>query len=211
VSESGLVALKRDEVSDEALLGRYQGGDRSAFGQLVGRHKTPIFNFILRQVRVASVAEDLTQEVFVRVVTGAADFRHSSRFTTWVYTIARNLCIDQLRKDRLRRHPSLDQSQGPDSDGPSLGEQLADEHPDHQTDRAAIGGELSAHILRAVEELPEDQREVFLLRETANIPFKDISTMLGIPENTVKSRMRYALERLQRALAEYEDYAKALR
>lgn len=205
------MALRRDDVSDEALMGRYQGGDRSSFALLVSRHKTPVFNFILRQVRVASVAEDLTQEVFVRVVTGAADFRHSSRFSTWVYAIARNLCIDQLRKDRLRRHPSLEAANGPDSDGPTLGERLADEHPAREVDRAAIAGELSQHIAKAVEELPDDQREVFLLRETANIPFKDIADMLKIPENTVKSRMRYALERLQRALAEYEDYARALK
>ena len=72
-------------------------------------------------------------------------------------------------------------------------------------------GELSDRIKAAVEELPEDQREVFLLREVGCVPFKDIAEMIGVPENTIKSRMRYALERLQRALAEYEDYAKALK
>ena len=205
------MALKRDSVSDEALMGRYQSGDRASFAILVGRHKTAIFNFILRQIRLAPVAEDLTQEVFVRVVTGASEFRHSSRFSTWIYTIARNLCIDQIRKDRLRRHPSLEQPTGPDTDGPSLGDRIADTHPTREVDRAAIGGELSQHILQALDELPEDQREVFLLREHANIPFKDIAQMLGVPENTVKSRMRYALERLQKALSEYEDYARTLK
>jgi RNA polymerase sigma-70 factor (ECF subfamily) len=202
----------REEVTDEALMLRYQGGDRSAFAQLVRRHKAPVFNFILRHTRSSSVAEDLTQDVFVRVVQSAADFRHSARFSTWVYTIARNLCIDQLRKAQLRRHPSLDQPQaGADEDGPTLGERTADQHPDRAVDRAAIGRQLSEHIRRAVDDLPEDQREVFLLREVANVPFKDIATMIGIPENTVKSRMRYALERLQRALQEYEDYARTLR
>ena len=62
-----------------------------------------------------------------------------------------------------------------------------------------------------MEDLPPDQREVFLLRELANVPFKDIAEIVGVPENTVKSRMRYALERLQEALSEYEDYARALR
>ncbi|NUP05018.1 MAG: RNA polymerase sigma factor [Polyangiaceae bacterium] len=191
---------------------RYQGGDRSAFALIVRRHKTPVYNFILRHIRVASVAEDLTQDVFVRVVQSASEFRHSARFSTWVYTIARNLCIDQLRKAQLRRHPSLDQpSQGSDEDGPTLGERMADDHPDRTVDRAAIGRQLSEHIQHAVEELPEDQREVFLLREVGNIPFKDIAVMIGIPENTVKSRMRYALERLQRALGEYEDYARSLK
>ena len=190
---------------------RYQGGDRSAFAALGRRHKTAVYNFILRHIRSPSVAEDLTQDVFVRVVQSAADFRHSARFTTWAYTIARNLCIDQSRKAKLRRHPSLDQPGGADEDGPSLGERMADEHHSRTVDRSAIGREVGSHIQRAVDELPEDQREVFLLREVANIPFKDIATMIGVPENTVKSRMRYALERLQRALAEYEDYAKSLK
>ena len=65
--------------------------------------------------------------------------------------------------------------------------------------------------MRCVEELPQEQREVFLLREVGNLPFKDIAQITGVPENTVKSRMRYALERLQESLSEYEDYARALR
>jgi RNA polymerase sigma-70 factor (ECF subfamily) len=207
------VADGREEVTDEALMLRYQGGDRSAFALLVRRHKTPVYNFILRHIRSTSVAEDLTQDVFVRVVQSAAEFRHSARFSTWMYTIARNLCIDQLRKAQLRRHPSLDQpaQSGSEDDGPTLGERLADAHPDRTVDRAAIGRQLNEHIKSAVDALPEDQREVFLLREVANIPFKDIATMIGVPENTVKSRMRYALERLQRALGEYEDYARTLK
>jgi RNA polymerase sigma-70 factor (ECF subfamily) len=206
------LATGREDVTDEALMTRYQGGDRSAFASLVKRHKVPVFNFILRQVRIGAVAEDLTQDVFVRVVQSAADFRHSARFSTWIYTIARNICIDQLRKQALRRHPSLDQpSPSEGEDGPTLGERLADQHPSASVDRAAIGGEVGTNIQRAVEDLPEDQREVFLLREVGNVPFKDIAVMIGVPENTVKSRMRYALERLQRALSEYEDYAKALK
>jgi len=203
---------EREEVTDEALMLRYQGGDRGAFAILVSRHKTAVYNCILRNIRSNSLAEDLTQDVFVRVVQSAAEFRHSARFSTWVYTIARNLCIDQMRKAQLRRHPSLDQpAPGQDDDGPALGERLADAHPAAAVDRAAIGRQMSDHIRTAVEALPEDQREVFLLREVANIPFKDIARMIGVPENTVKSRMRYALERLQRALLEYEDYARSLK
>jgi RNA polymerase sigma-70 factor (ECF subfamily) len=189
---------------------RYQGGDRTVFAELVRRHKTPVYNFILRQIRSPSAAEDLTQDVFVRVVQSASEFRHSSRFSTWIYTIARNLSIDHLRKMALRRHPSLDQPAAQDGgeDGPTLGERTRDAHPSATVDRAVISTELSAHIQAAVEDLPDDQREVFLLREVGNVPFKDIAEMIGVSENTIKSRMRYALERLQKALAEYEDYAK---
>lgn len=199
----------RDDVSDEALMLRYQGGDRTAFAVLVRRHKTPIYNFILRHVSAPAAAEDLTQDAFVRVVQNAGEFRHSSRFSTWVFTIARNLCIDHIRKMSHRKHASLDQA--PSEDGTPLGERLADGHPRAAVDRMAGMGELSDRIKAAVEDLPEDQREVFLLREVGCVPFKDIAEMIGVPENTIKSRMRYALERLQRALAEYEDYAKALK
>lgn len=190
---------------------RFQGGDRGAFALLVRRHKTPIFNFIVRQVRSKTTAEDLTQDVFVRVVQNAATFKHEARFTTWAYSIARNLCIDHLRKMSLRRHPSLDQASGRDHDGPTLGERVADDHPAAAADRQAIGTDIAQRIVAAVEALPPEQREVFLLRQTAKVPFKEIAKMTGVPENTVKSRMRYALERLQEALCEYEDYARALR
>jgi RNA polymerase sigma-70 factor (ECF subfamily) len=205
------VASDLHDVTDEVLMMQFQGGERSAFAGLVRRHKTPIFNFILRQVRNKTAAEDLTQDVFVRVVKKASTFKHEARFTTWVYSIARNLCIDYLRKMSLRRHPSLDQASGKDKDGPTLGERIADGNPAGMADRRAVSSDIGQRIVVAVEALPPEQREVFLLRQLAKVPFKEIAKMTGVPENTVKSRMRYALERLQEALSEYEDYARALR
>jgi RNA polymerase sigma-70 factor (ECF subfamily) len=203
--------IAREEVTCEVLMMRFQGGDRNAFASLVRKHKTPIYNFILRQVRSPSVAEELTQDVFVKVVQSAVDFKHESKFSTWAYTIARNICIDHLRKMSLRQHPSLDQPRGDAPDGPTLLDRTADTHPSASVDRTVIGAELGQRIARCVEALPQEQREVFLLREIADLPFKDIAGITGVPENTVKSRMRYALERLQANLAEYEDYARALR
>jgi RNA polymerase sigma-70 factor (ECF subfamily) len=198
------------DVTDEALMIRYQRGDRSAFSTLVRRHQGGLYNFALRQVRVGSVAEDVVQETFVRVVQNATEFKHEARFSTWVYTIARNLCIDQLRKASLRRHPSLDEARkGEEGDGPTLGEQTADSKA--SVERQATGTQIKERILAAVDELPDDQREVFLLREVSNLPFKEIAEITGVPENTVKSRMRYALERLQAALSDFEEYARALR
>lgn len=202
----------RTELSDEALMLRFQGGDRACFVTLVRRHQAPLYNFVLRQVRVPAVAEDLVQDIFVRVVQNAVDFKHEARFSTWVYTIGRNLCIDHLRKMTHRRHPSLDHPvEASEADGPTLGERVADASPEGAVDRIAMGGEVARIAARAVEELPPEQREVFLLRELGNVPFKDIAVMTGVPENTVKSRMRYALERLQQALSDYEEHARALR
>src|SRR5436190_1677270 len=208
-ARTGAGSSRTPDPADETLMLRYQGGDRASFAQLVRRHQTALYNFALRQVRIPQVAEDVVQETFVRVVQNAGDFKHEARFTTWVYTITRNLCIDHLRKRALRKHPSLDESRGEEGDGPTLGEQTAD--PRASVEREATGTELKERIARAVDLLPDEQREVFLMREIANLPFKEIAEITNVPENTVKSRMRYALERLQEALAEYEDYARALR
>ncbi len=198
------------ELTDEALMIRFQRGDRACFATLVRRHQTPLYNFALRHLRTQAVAQDVVQDAFVRVVQNAAEFKHEARFTTWLYTIARNLCIDQLRKSSLRKHPSLDHgAPGDDGDGPTLGEQTEDARA--SVEREATGTELRERIAKAVETLPDEQREVFLMREVANLPFKEIAEVTGVPENTVKSRMRYALERLQQALGEYEEYARALR
>ena len=201
----------RAEVTDEALMTRYQRGDLGAFSTLVERHKTPLFNFVLRQIKAPPAAQDLTQEVFLRIIESASSFKHEAKFTTWAYTIARNLCIDHLRKASYRKHPSLDQQSGESGEGPSLGEQVADLHPRASTERGAISSEIQVKVVAAIEGLPDEQREVFLLRHVGNLAFQEIAEITQTPENTVKSRMRYALERLQEALTDFEEYARALR
>ena len=99
---------------DEVLVVRFQSGDRAAFAMLVRRHQSGLYNFALRNLRERTAAEDIVQEAFVRVAQSAADFKSDARFSTWVYTIVRNLCIDQIRKNALRRHPSLDESRKSD-------------------------------------------------------------------------------------------------
>jgi len=178
---------------------------------LVRRYKKPVYNFVLRQLRNPALCEDVTQDVFMRLVQNAAEFKHEARFSTWLYAIARNLCIDQLRRLAHRRHASLDQPLASDGEGRTLGDSVAAQHHSASAERAAVSSEVQASILRAVEALPDEQREVFLLREIADLPFRDIAEITGTSENTVKSRMRYALDRLKQALSEFEEYARALR
>lgn len=204
------MSLLRTDPTDESLMIRFQSGDRAAFTVLVRRHQGPLFNFALRYLRSSPVAEEVVQDAFVRVVQNAAEFKHEARFSTWLYTIARNLCIDQTRKRALRRHPSLDEPRkAEERDGPTLGEQTADGKA--SVERAVVSVEIRERVATALDALPEEQREVFLMREVSNLPFKEIAEIVGVSENTVKSRMRYALERLQEALSEFEEYARALR
>src|SRR6187402_373783 len=205
------MAAVRGDASDEVLMVRYQRGDREAFALLVNRHSKQIYNFVLRQLRTPALCEDVTQEVFMRLVQNAAEFKHEARFSTWLYTIARNLCIDQLRKLSHRRHLSLDQREGNQPDAQLLGETISDPSPLSSAEHNALSSEVRSSIVRAVDSLPDEQREVFLLREVASLPFRDIAEITGVGENTVKSRMRYALDRLKDALSDFEEYARALR
>lgn len=185
---------------DGALMERYRDGEEACFAVLLRRHQGPVFRFFLRHVGDVETAEDLTQEAFIRVVHNRASFRTGARFTTWVYTIARNLAVDEMRKRRYRRHRSLDEPLGGrDGDpGRTLGDLVGD--PKERTEAQAADLELRAVLETAIGRLPEEQREVFTLREMGGLSFQEIAEVVGCNENTVKSRMRYALERLHAAL-----------
>lgn len=186
----------------------YQQGDVSAFAELVARHEKPLWNFLRRFVKDAATAEDLQQETFMRVVKGAAEYRAGSKFTTWLYTIGRNLCVDHARRMTHRRALSLDGQAGRaaaehDDGGPRLHEQLPG--ADRGGEQRALNRELASKLDRAIAALPELQREVFVMRELLELPFAEIAIAVDANEATVKSRMRYALERLRAELATLHD------
>src|SRR5437868_7586916 len=112
------------ERTDEELLAAYQQGDPGAFESLLRRYRAPLFTFLLRMLGDRERAEDLAQETFLRIVKGAAGWEHRARFQTWLFTIARNLCVDQSRRDRFRRADTPDahgKNGKPPLDGPRRG------------------------------------------------------------------------------------------
>lgn len=177
----------------------FQAGDIKAFDELVRRHEKPLWNFIRRSVGERSVAEDLLQELFLRVVKRAGDWRPTARVSTWLYTLARNLCIDYARRQKHRQAISL---HSPRSSADELGPPMLDRMAggDRGAQVAVEVRELGAQIEAAIASLPVEQREVFLMREVLELPFAEIAIATGASEPTVKSRMRYALERLREAL-----------
>jgi len=193
------------DESDEALMTAYRAGDVRAFERLLARHEKPVWNFLRRFSRDAEAAEDLLQEVFLRVVKDAqeaeAPWKGNAKFSTWLYTIARNLCIDRARRGVHREAASLD---GSGSSGAESTETLHDRlpSPDAPADVVVAGRQAARRIDRAIAELPDEQREVFLMREVMELPFAEIASVVGASEPTVKSRMRYALEKLRAALAD---------
>ncbi len=190
--------------SDEALLERFKRGDASAFETLYERHRDPFFGFLYRLVKDMEAAEDILQDAFMRLIRAADDFRGEAKVRTWLYGIGRNLTIDHGRRMKHRRARSLDAPLG-EEDGPSLGETVAAASRDSE---GLVGDrELAARIEAAVEALPDELREVFLLRETAEVPFEEIAAIVGCPVGTAKSRMRHALEHLRKRLGDLRDVA----
>ncbi|MEO5766908.1 MAG: RNA polymerase sigma factor [Polyangia bacterium] len=220
-------------ATDESLMAAYQRGDVAAFEELVTRHERPLWAFLRRFVGDAATAEDLLQEVFLRVVRASSEWKSEAKFSTWLFTIARNLCTDQARRANHRRTVSLDgptRGAGAAGEGgkPSEGSGPVPGHLEGTgatvTDGAGTAGlgagghgeaaamdrQLAAQIDRAVAALPDEQREVFLMREVMDLPFAEIAAAVGASEATVKSRMRYALEKLRQALADFRDQDSSL-
>jgi RNA polymerase sigma-70 factor (ECF subfamily) len=197
-------------MTSEALMAAFQKGDAKAFAELMARHEKPLWNFLRRFVAVEAQAEDLLQETFLRVIRHAGDWQPSAKFSTWLYTIARNLCTDHARRMSLRKAASLDGAAAPSgssADGDASGPRRIDRLSggDRGGEVAAQNRQAASRIEEAVAELPHDQREVFLMREVMDMSFAEIASAVGASEPTVKSRMRYALGRLREALEDLRD------
>jgi RNA polymerase sigma-70 factor, ECF subfamily len=181
---------------DEDLMLSFRDGDGAAFEQLVSRHKRGLYNFLLRSVHNHSRAEEMLQEVFLRVIRAKDRYQRTARFTTWIYTIARNLCVDESRRQKFRRTLPLEAKRRGSSD---TGLSILDVTGAKQvgTDAASEAPKIRERVAAAIQSLPDDQREVFVMRQFGGLSFKQIGEAVGAPENTVKSRMRYALEKLR--------------
>ena len=192
-----------EEQSDEELMLGYADGDARAFEVLLRRHEKPVFNFIYRSVGRKDIAEELLQDVFLRVIRNASSYQQSAKFTTWLYTIARNICIDRSRK-KGGKELSLDQPVG-EGDKSTFLDQVVDGSSQMATeyDRDVFRQRLE----QALAKLPDEQREVFVMREISDLKFREIAEILDIPVPTVKSRMRYALEALRGHLSEYAEHS----
>jgi len=191
--------LTPEAPSDEALMERFAKGDAKALGTLYDRHARALKAFVLQQG--AARPDDVVQDAFVRIVRNPGGFQGQAKFRTWLYTIARNLCIDASRRDKFRAGPSLDAPMG--GDGPTLGERIASDDPGADASRALADAQFKAAYEAALAKLPAEQREVFVLREVSGLGFAEIAELTGANENTVKSRMRYALKGLRDALLDY--------
>jgi RNA polymerase sigma-70 factor (ECF subfamily) len=188
---------------DRALIARCQNADASAFNEIVARYKTKIYNYIYRMVGNAEDAEDLTQEVFVRMVVHIHGFRAEASLSTWLFRIAGNLCVDSFRRGRKDKGllTSLDAPVRGDDDESGAGREIADltQAPESLLGRKELGAQIEA----ALAKLPPKLRSAVVLHDIEGLPYDAIAEVEHIPLGTVKSRIFNARVALREQLRPY--------
>jgi RNA polymerase sigma-70 factor (ECF subfamily) len=185
---------------DAALMLRVKDGDLRAFEELVQKYQRPIISMIFRMLHDLDEAEDLAQNVFIRVFQSAARYEVSAKFSTWIFTIARHLSLNEIR--RRGRHPaqSLQASQSEDE------EQAPRQYPDgktHSPPEAFLHGELERKIQQALGELPEKQRLAIALCQEDELSYEEIARVLGCSVSATKSLIHRGRETLKQKLKPY--------
>ena len=186
--------------SDEALMLQLQAGDLRSFDILVKRWEKRLLNYCYRMVNDIALAEDLRQEVFLRIYRSAKTYRSMAQFSTWMYRIATNLCLDTLAKQQRRKEIPMETYIESGSEG--FDEKLID--PSEAPEAAVLKKEIADRVRSALACLPEDQRVVITLRHYHGMKFHEIAEIVECPISTVKSRMAAGMERLSRMLARQE-------
>jgi RNA polymerase sigma-70 factor (ECF subfamily) len=177
------------DASDEELMLRYAGGDAAAFETLYRRYRGPLYRFLLRQA--GDAAEELLQDVWMRVINSRARYEVRAKFKTWLYTIAHNRLMDL--------HRSRGQAVVLDGDE---GAALLEDTPDGSVAvEVRLDNKRAAErLLAALAELPDAQREAFLLQQESELSLEEIAAATGAGRETVKSRLRYAFAKLREKL-----------
>jgi RNA polymerase sigma-70 factor (ECF subfamily) len=185
---------------DAALMLRVKRGDRAAFSALVEKYKQPVMNFVFRSLRDETEAEDLAQNVFLQVYKSRARYERTAKFSTWLFTIARNLCLNEIR--RRTRHPaeSLEESQTENEDAALR--QYEDKKVVLPTEHI-LQGELAGKIDEALAALPENQRTAILLCRQDELSYEEIARILGCSLSATKSLIHRGRETLKERLKPY--------
>ena len=188
-------------VSVDADVARLRRGDLNALSELIARYQNRLYRYLLRMVRQPAEAEDLFQQTWLKVVSKVRSFDLTRNFDAWLFTLARNLAIDHLRRVRPQ---SLDEPLADDEDCATIADWIPSR--DYTPLDTAIAVERRAHIDEAMAALPMIYREALALRFEDGMKIEEIAQVLGVPLSTVKSRLRRSLEQLRSALvAQYGE------
>lgn len=182
-------------ISDHELIARYVDGDEQSFEVLLQRYKSKIYTSIYLFVKDHALAEDIFQEVFIKIIDTLrrGKYNHEGKFVQWAMRISYNMCVDYHRRNKRRAHLN-----------PTEDFDIFDvlRHSDDGPDQIIMRSETHNRIRRLVDALPEEQREVVILRHYADMSFKEIAGLTRVSINTALGRMRYALINIRRMMSE---------
>jgi len=189
-------AASREEDTEMVLAVRE--GDTIAYRGLVEKYQERVYHMVYGMVRNREDARDITQDAFVKAYDNIQRFRLESSFYTWIYRIAMNRAIDHLRRRKRDGTTEFDDQIAQRDERGGIDEVHHGDSPSRTLERKR----LYDRIMSAMQELPEDQRQVVLLRELEGLSYKEIAEVMEVPEGTVMSRLYYARKKLQKALAD---------
>jgi len=183
-------------LSDQELVKQYIAGESKCFEVLIDRYRNRLFSYIFYTVKNRHQAEDIFQETCIKAITSILDGRYSEsgRFLPWITRIAHNLIIDYFRQEKLLKVFSTDNFSAPILNSPRYAEQTIEDD--------LIREQIYADVRSLIDYLPEEQKEVILLRHYGDLSFKEIAEYTGVSINTALGRMRYALINLRRLIKE---------
>lgn len=194
--------MSTGDDSDEALMLAYARGDASAFAHLYTRHKGPTYRYFLRHTSDRSAADELHQDVWLKVVRAREHYVADARFTTWLYTVARHRLVDHWRSRRGSRFVSLYDDTADPADEAATVDSAACDAADPLGH--AIDAQAGRRLQAALATVPAPQRDAFLLHVEAGLSLGEIASLAAVPTETIKSRLRYAYRRLRTALEDLQ-------
>lgn len=193
VTQSRFHNSQYEDVSDEELMVNYSLGDIDAFDELYHRNKGGLYRYFLRQTRQVALAEEFAHEVWLRVINARNSYLPKAKFTTYLFQIAHNCLVDHFRKQSSSQEVDCD-------------EQVINSIPANDDfDPAAVAdnSQVQQTFMKLIQALPAEQREVFILKEEANLSIEDIANVITENPETVKSRMRYAMQKLKAGMQDF--------
>ena len=182
-------------MTDDELIAAFQAGDAEALGELLQRHKSALYGYLLRLTGRRDAAEDIFQDVFLKLVRDPSAYGQRGKFRPWLFTVARNAAMAHFRRQGSRAEVPLH------GEGALPGPADRTASPEPGPEAAAVNKELSEIIAAALGRLSPDQREVFYLRHYSGLSFKEIAEMLGLPIGTVLARMSRAAALLRKDIS----------
>ena len=184
------------KYSDEKLILRFQEGDINAYNELVKRYKDRLLNFVLRYFNNVEQAEDVVQDTLIKLYTHASYYKNVAKFSTWIFTIAKNNALTELRKNKRKKTDSLWTDDG----------QVIDINSKEESLDSKVQNEIAIDQLnKFLDEIPENFRMAVVLRDFQELSYEEISTILEIPIGTIKSRINRGRIQLAEKMKHFKE------